>query len=457
MSTTTPPSATVIKDKETSMTSAMSVSPAKMTPVSSSMSVEAEECLIKPSPSVSSSLTMSVTPDTVISAAHVTPDPSLPPEIVVKSPASSDEEMEDLSRFQLKWAPFNDPLSPMSPSVSLGEGDQEGETVPLPRKILPPRIRKPVEKKGFVKTLLPMPKPKPKPPSSEEESVFKQPLAASSPSRPVSLPSSSLPSTSSKLSSSPQHSSLENLSSLAEPVNTTVNPVPPSISPTTATKTVAKAPKSKGLDSILNSLGTKGKEASAVKVAEKAPALPPGPYPRRRGRKSAGAQSSARFNAAEEEEGKVGQSKSEPAVTSQPAADTPTKRGRGRPPKPKPSPDKPPQPPPAAAVLSQEAPSSTPTPASSAPPTNAGKVVKQLPPGCVPCHAPPPGTKVIYIFADVQIFLPLCKIFSAGGDPSCSVPAAQAPSPLPAPCSPGHQAEARGGQADRHQCGQPGT
>ena len=312
-----------------------------------------------------------------------------------------------------------------------------------------------MEKKGFVKTLLPMPKPKPKPPSSEEESVFKQPLAASSPGRPVSLPSSSLPSTFSKLSSSPQHSSLENLSSLAEPVNTTVNPVPPSISPTTATKTVAKAPKSKGLDSILNSLATKGEEVSAVKVPEKAPALPPGPYPRRRGRKSAGAQSSARFNAAEEE-GKVGQSKAEPAVTSQPAADTPTKRGRGRgrPPKPKPSPDKPPQPPPAAAVLSQEAPSSTPTP--SAPPTSAGKVVKQLPPGCVPCPAPPPGTKVIYIFADVQIFLHSSEIFSAGGDPPCSVPAAQAPGPLPAPCAPGHQAEARGCQADCQKCGQPG-
>ena len=103
---TTPTSSTVIKDKETpSLSSAMSVSSAKMTPVSSSMSVEAEECLIKPSSSVSSSSTMSVTPDTVISAAHVTPDPSLPPEIVVKSPGSSDEEMEDLSRLVLCSAP----------------------------------------------------------------------------------------------------------------------------------------------------------------------------------------------------------------------------------------------------------------------------------------------------------------------------------------------------------------
>ena len=370
--------------------SSMSVSSSKVTPAASSMSLESD--------SEEKKVTgMSVTPDTKlqepITASSDTHQPisaQQPPDIVVRSPESDDEEMADLTKFQMKWKSFADPLSPMSPSgsvTSVGEDqDLVDSDAPLTLKTHPTKKRtQEAENKNNIVSA-------PSSCSKDDSAVFKQPQVTPSPCRPVSLPSASSDSPSSKMTSS-KHPSLPNISNKQVSSQET---------------SAAKINKSKGLDSILNNLTKKneeGPEASKEVPKHKAQPLPDGPYPRRRGRKSAAKKFSlsSDSDASDRDSLSVSSASSTCATptkqsSEEPPTATPPRRGRGRPPKNKdpPKPIEKPLPSPVAAsspVVTRKL-----TPVSVVPPSANGKVMKLVPcappSSLVPC-APPPGLRLV--------------------------------------------------------------
>ena len=373
--------------------SSMSVSSSKVTPAASSMSLESD--------SEEKKVTgMSVTPDTKqrepITASNDTHQPisaQKPPGIVVRSPESDDEEMADLTKFQMKWKSFADPLSPMSPSGSVSSVGDDQDLVdseaPLTLKTHPTKKR--TEEANNKKILVSAPSRS----SKDDSAVFKQPQVTLSPYRPVSLPSASSHSPSSKLTSS-KHPSLPNISNKNLSSQET---------------SAAKIKKSKGLDSILDNLTKKNEEGSGNTRPEapkevpkpKVQPLPDGPYPRRRGRKSAAQKFSLSSDSEASDRDSLGVSPASSTCatpTKQSSAEQPTatppRRGRGRPPKNKNPPIEKALPSPVAAsspVATRKL-----TPVSAAPPSVTGKVMKLVPcappTSLVPC-APPPGLKLV--------------------------------------------------------------
>ena len=356
--------------------SSMSVSSSKMIPAASSMSLESDNDGKKSSG-------MSVTPDTAeqhqpIRASPGTTQPiRATPSIVVRSPETEDEEMADLSSFQIKWNTFIDPLSPMSPTVVCAGDDLdrgESDAAPMTQKT----VR---NKKECAKTIPPPPLLDSS--SRDDATLFKQPLVSPGPSRPVSHPSTSSKSSEPKLAAS-KHPSLPNI---ADKHASSQEP------------SAVKATKSKGLDSILEKLTKKteepkeaDQEPSKVPPQTKFQPLPDGPYPRRRGRKSAAQKFSLSSDSETSDRDSLHVSSTPPtsaALTKPPT--TPPRRGRGRPPKNKEQS----LPSPVAASSPNVTSKLVPAPAAASPKL-AGRVLKlvngsQIPKGLVPC-APPRAT-----------------------------------------------------------------
>ena len=379
--------------------SSMSVSSSKVTPAASSMSLESDTEEKKVTG-------MSVTPDnhqqepiTESPDTHQPISDQQPPEIVVRSPETDDEEMADLSKFQVKWNTFTDPLSPMSPAVVSVGDDQDlmDRDAPLTLKTHPTKKRTPTVKK----TSLPAPSSS----SKDDTTVFKQPLASPSPARPVSHPSVSS-NLSSNLTSS-KHPSLPNISGKN----------------TSSQKTSAvKITKSKGLDSILNNLTKKTvnveHEAPKEVPKPKSQPLPDGPYPRRRGRKSAAHKFSVSSDSETSDRDSLSRSPASSTCnaptklsSAEPTTATTPRRGRGRPPKnknsPKPVETEQPLPPPVAASSPRRVSKKVddgPTVTTVGPSSTVRKLVPCTPPPglrLVPCKPPKhltnkmrPGTSV---------------------------------------------------------------
>ena len=372
----------------------------------SSMSIESDSGIVKTSSTLSG---MSVTPDTKEKSVTeikstepiktrldqseepitVTPETD-PPDIVVESP--EDDEMEDLSKFQLKWGNL-DPLSPMSAGSPAVADDQElnySEVKSMRKLRYPKQPVAEAEKQKSVKALEPRMSATVQSENTEKD-LFKQPQTLPVSSRPVSHPtlSSSSAKSSPLLSSSttksvaedPKYSSLPDLSS---------SPVSEKKSDNLTVVKQKPVKNNKGLSSIVNNLSQKKEESIELELpvvsAPKA-TLPDGPYPRRRGRKSV----AKKFTVTEEENIVKEPEPSEPPQPPAPAPVISPKR-RGRPPKSsqtvsEPVKEKSPQASPSSTTKVQRSPKLVPCD----PPTLNGKVKPNL----VPCSGPPPGIKLV--------------------------------------------------------------
>ena len=327
--------------------------------------------------SVSNTSNMSLAasePPAVMSVSPGEPLPACP-----DSP-ETDEEMSDLSTFQINWKNFY-PLSPMS----VGDDQEVAE-------------REKSLKKKILKSKLPPPPPDPAPappsstkttnvllPSSPEtENVgFKEPASVTTPTRvrPTSHPSPGYSVPSPRMSEPSKCFSLPNLLS-------PMAPTPKSYHEETEdgenTKSEASKKKSSSLDSIIQNLAADKNEKSPDKPVPPVHVLPDGPYPRRRGRKSLAKKFQSDESIPENPNGSEQPSK---------PPDTPKNKGRGRPSK---ITSKAPESPIVTEVVSAEKSPEVPAPVKTLPKPKVIKLVNglRLPPGLVPC-APPPGAKLV--------------------------------------------------------------
>ena len=245
----------------------------------------------------------------------VSPGEPLP---VCPDSPETDEEMSDLSTFQIKWKNL-DPLSPMS----VGD-DQEiiEREKSLKMKILkpkppkpPPPLTPPSTTTKTANVLLPSS------PVETENVGFKEPASVTTPTkvRPTSHPSPGYSLLSPKMSEPSKYFSLPNLLSPMAPTPKSSHEDTENRENTSSEASGEAGKKtSSSLDSIVQNLSVDQNKQNKAEPDKPVPsALPDGPYPRRRGRKSLAKKFQSDERRAEE-------SDSEQPFKS---PDTPTKKG----------------------------------------------------------------------------------------------------------------------------------